>query len=49
MRKISQEASNAFWSAGNYKNNNTVVETINQPCATITHMYLHGNEIARLE
>lgn len=47
MRKITREATEAFFDEADYSKSNTIVETIRQPHMTTTHMYLHWNEIAR--
>jgi hypothetical protein len=44
MRKITKEASNAFWGRSNYNNSNTSVVCIGNE----VQMWLHGNKIATL-
>lgn len=48
MKKITAEAKNAFLNYNDYKKDNTIVEVIRQPHLVSVHMYLHGNEIARM-
>ena len=43
MRKITQQASDAFFNRGNFKGKNTYVTCF----ATISHLYLFNNRIAR--
>ena len=48
MRKITEQAVKAFVNGDSFKSGNTMVEHLIQPHMTSTHLYLHGNEIARL-
>lgn len=49
MRKITSKSANVFLARGNMSKQNMIIETIQEPHTTTTKMYLHGNEIARIE
>lgn len=47
MRKITQEATQAFFEGKNFNKQNTAVEYLLQPHAETTELFLHSNLIAR--
>lgn len=48
MRKITQNAVNAFYNYQNFKSGNTKVEATSEVAGRVSRLHLHGNLIAKL-